>query len=183
MTAFPLDKTAAFILTWPADMVSFPLVEWLAALGVPVQKVLPSYEDICLGHNLLVAAAMASTAEYFLFAENDIRPNVRDSALFLDLDGDVVACEYDCYGPDAWGGVDAFHSGLWRTSRATIERIQASIAGQPSQALFLPPYNADGTKLLRCYCSRFRLLALGAGLSVRHGGHAHHSDRACGRHQ
>jgi hypothetical protein len=172
MDVFPIEKTSALILSYPDNQVQIELLNWLAAIGIrDVHTVLPPVRGISIGYNRQLAAALDSPADYFLFCEKDMKPDIRDSALFLDLAGDIVACEYEteCSHDRSWGEVTSFHTGLWRTSRAVLEKIE--------KPYFLPCYNEDATDLLTCTCGRFRDQALKAGFSIRHGGWAHHKPK------
>ena len=83
--------------------------------------------------------------------------------------GDVVCAEYEteCMHEQAWGPPDAFHSGLWRTSRRVLETMEPPY--------FLPQYNSDATAVVGCHCNHLRRKLTEKGFSIRHVGRVDHS--------
>ena len=181
MKNFPLDKTLAVILAYPNNMVTIELLTWLQQIGVGKQiSVCPVHrfygerctlvKEICIGMNVQVKTALEHRDwDFFLFAENDIRPDLALTAPFLEAEGDVVCAEYEteCMHDHAWGPADAFHTGLWRTSRRVLEVMEPPY--------FLPQYNSDATAVVGCHCNHLRRKLTEKGFRICHTGRVDHS--------
>jgi hypothetical protein len=170
--AFPISKAAAFILAYPAGMVAVELIDWLQRVGVRAIHVENNRTNrhIVVGYNLCVRRALDSAFDHFIFADNDMRPSLAETAPFLAAAGDIVACKYptEC-GEAAWPEPSGFHTGLWRSARRVLEAIEPP--------WFLPSFSEDGCRVLTCECALLPLKAQRAGFTVRHAGWAGHTPR------
>ena len=125
---------------------------------------------ICIGMNVQVKTALEHRDwDFFIFAENDIRPDLTLTAPFLEAEGDVVCAEYEteCMHDHAWGPADAFHTGLWRTTRRVLETMEPPY--------FLPQYNSDATAVVGCHCNHLRRKLAEKGFRICHTGRVDHS--------
>ena len=175
MSTFDARKTIAVISAYPNNLVTLDLIEWLHLIGIPRERIrthTARFRDISCDYNYGVKhVALKTRAEQFIFADNDIRPSPKQTAPFLKLDADVVACEYEGEFPHevTWGSGVAFHCGLWRCHRAVLETVKPP--------WFAWDYIDDGCDARGCPCQMFARKALDAGFSVRHGGWARHAPR------
>ena len=173
MAAFPLDQTRAIILTWPDNMVTLELINWLHDLGIAFDRVTGlcvEARDMASANNQYIHHALFHYKEpYFIFADNDMKPLGNQVKPFLEVEGDVISCESQCAPKDpksTWGHQTAFHAGLWRCSRKVLETIPPP--------WFAWGYSDDGCELSQCTCDLFRRKALDAGFSVAHAGWCGH---------
>jgi len=169
---FDPEKTIAVILAYPNNLVTLDLIEWLHAVGIPRERVRTHtgmFRDICCAYNYGIKhVALKTNAEQFIFADNDIRPNPRQTAPFLEIDADVVGCEYEgeFSHETTWGPASSMHCALWRCHRSVLERIKPP--------WFAWDYTDDGCNIRGCICSAFSMKVLNAGFTVAHGGWAKH---------
>ncbi len=174
--AFNPDKTLAVVLA-PGGMLHYSLQCWLMDIGVAAiewqEKFYRNYEDAYNG--MILDHALHSRnawAEQFIFADCDLRPNLRQTNAFLDLlDGDVRCVEYETsVGPlVSWNYQTAFHTGIWWIKRETLLSLK--------RPWFKFRKSADGCRTLGCICEDLRKKILDAGYTIRHGGHAGHTPR------
>jgi hypothetical protein len=114
---------------------------------------------------LFINASLGSQFHHFVFTEHDIRPDERTDP-FLEAQADVVAGYYPITVPCVWRKPTDLHTGLWRTSRAVLEKIQ------PPYALNL--WTANGCDQKQCACSYLRDKFIAAGFTVVRAGQAGH---------
>lgn len=168
-------KTLAVVLA-PGGMVHHALSGWLHWLNIRKiewrEAFSRNYEDAYNG--LIIDHALHKRnrwAEQFIVADCDLRPNDKQTSHFLELPGDIRCVEYSTeVGPAmSWGLETSFHTGIWWTTRPVLEAIR-------------PPWfrfqkSANGCRTEGCICQSFRMKALDAGYTIRHGGHAGHTPR------
>jgi len=175
MTAFNVNETVAVIRTYPDDMLTLELIEWFHFIGIPRTHLRTNpgrHRDVCAGYNRGIKyVALKTTAKQFIFADNDMRPNPKQTASFLEVDADVVACEYQTEFPcgESWPVSISFHTGLWRCHRTVLETIKPP--------WFWWDWTDDGCEVQDCPCQTFANKVLEAGFTVRHGGWAKHEPK------
>jgi len=81
---------------------------------------------------------------------------------FTLADADVANAIYQTEVEEAFDPSDAFHSGLWRTTREVLEAIDPP--------WFAWPVNADGTDIAGCPCGYFAAKIRAAGFTVAQAG-------------
>lgn len=163
--------TLVHITAYPDGLVEPSLLLWLTDHGfrnigcVNVRGKVPAF-------NQMILAALASPFDNYIFAERDIRPNAngKDTEPFLEeVAGDIVGITYPVENPHAWDTQDAFHIGLWRTSRSALLRL--------APPYFLTTFSPDGTRLSTCECAYFAAKCREAGLTIVRAGEADHTPR------
>jgi hypothetical protein len=155
------------ISAWPDRYVAPDIFWWLDRHGIrPAQVRVYCEQPQAVAVNRAIRdIALASRFNHFIFTEHDIRPDRRTDA-FLEQRADVVAGFYPIRVPCVWRGINDMHLGLWRTSRAVLERIQRPYVRQV--------FSADGCKEDKCPCLYLRDKFLAAGLTVVRAGQAGH---------
>lgn len=166
--------TAAIILSYPGNMASIELMQWLYYIGINPDNILSlpgRFSHRALAYNSAVAIALRTRNPRFLFCDNDIKPHPDTTAPLLSLMADVVSCQYrgEPSLEETWDVTDAFHCGLWACRRKVLETIS-------------PPWfewsdTANGTAITECLCKGFRAKVLEAGFSIQWGGFAEHQPK------
>ncbi len=164
--------TFVHIQAYPHGLVEPSLLLWLTDHGfrnIYIGGV--GHRGIVSGFNEMIRVALASPADFFLFAERDIRPNTKghDTEPFLnEVGGDIVCATYPCGNSHAWDHPEAFHTGLWRTTRAALLRIEPPwFTNDYADAMHIRPQG--------CECASFARKAKAAGLSIVRSGEADHT--------
>ena len=159
---FVVENTLLVATDWPNGMITPELAVWAVSIGLDLQT---QFRTLCergitVAYNKAVSLALQTKYDYFIFANNDIRPSPTLTQPFLEHDADIVCVECPEPHPAAWSSPSAFHAAMWRASRATLKKI-----GAP---WFVRKYNKQGTKQVRCCCEEFRDKAVRCGFSVGH---------------
>ena len=156
------------IFAWPDNFIAAELAWWVQARFQDRWASLVLADQLC-ARNTMIAAAVASHAEWFLFVDRDVRPDHRADAIF-SLAADVRACQTQHHGDQAWIWPTAFHDSLWLTTRKVLQAI-----GSP---WFSPPaYDGLFQTRIGCLCKTFAERALAKGFSIAHGGWARHDEQ------
>lgn len=164
-------KTAAVVLAWPDMLVSPCLLYWLEDIGISRGQIAFTRSgdyDISVAYNRAIVMALATPAEWFLFADKDIFPSPQSTADFVTDGRDVVCARSHrrglCYRHDG-----AFHTNLWRCHRKVLEAILAP--------WFTPPVDATGSRWVSCVCTPFANKVRAAGFSIGWAGTCAHQSR------
>jgi len=169
---FDPAKTIAVVTAWPDLLVAPELVEWLHAVGLTTRQIRYHREgsrDVACAYNHAVRIALASPAEHFIFADNDIRPHPANTQPFLDADGPVVGCIYNTACERAFDDPRSIHTGLWRCDRSALEAIPPP--------WFTQLYTPDGLAHAGCVCSGLIHKFHAAGIPTVHAGWAGHEPK------
>jgi len=173
----PLDPndTAVVIAAWPTGHVDYRLMRWLIdAQGIPwgsimVTKIQPRIS----AYNVGVHDALENGKTHLLFVDHDVVPTGRtghhpSTDEFLQAaQGDIICCPCRLDIPGAWAKPDAFHCGMWRTTREALLKVEPP--------WFLEDYSPDGRELVNCCCAHLARRASSAGLTVGRAGWAEHA--------
>ena len=113
-----------------------------------------------------IAIPQLGKAEWAIFVDNDVTITHPGIEKWLEVEGDIVACEWGT--SQSWAkDKTAFHQTLWRAKIDVLEKIPAP--------WFQWVYSEDGCEVLYpCDCEYFRLKALESGAIIRHGGRCSH---------
>lgn len=170
------SKTCIFIYTWPDDMVTHALMEWLYTRFRNDQS--PAglinyikWHDIVCARNYVMQAALKSDPHYetFLFCDNDLKPDKAAEEMFR-LETNIKCCKVARDGPNSWPRPDSFHDAFWCINREDLVKIDAPYFSHPQ-------LNEDGTLISSCMCNSFAYKAKKAGLTIGHAGHCLHGDK------
>jgi len=167
---FKPEKHAAIILSYPNDTATCKLTRWLSNIGV--HNVMSLNEKTKAEHtvyNAYIEMALASNFNHFIFCDNDLKPIQTQMRPWLEAEADVVCCEYPIgrTHEEGWASYNAFHTGIWRTSRKVLEAIEPP--------WFTLRYTDDKqVRLTGCICQTFRDRVLKARFSIAHVGYADH---------
>jgi hypothetical protein len=161
-----LSDTFVTIVAYPEPHIHIRLVRWLLQIGITQDRWnVVTQRDTCCAYNTGIMAALHSRFNSFIFADNDISPQVGPTDGLLSSPLDVCGVMYTVTD-HAFDNPASFHAGLWRTSRRVLEAI--------APPWFGIRYSADGTSVDRCMCDLMRDKALSAGFTVGHAGWAAH---------
>lgn len=170
---FDRTKAIAIINSYRDGMVSGELLFWLQACGLSWNQIVTNphaNREVCQGYSVSVALALSSPAEHFIFADADMRPRFSDNGEILTSDADIVGTTYPLPSGHGFDTPNAFHCGLWRTTRAALVRVP--------RPLFRWGYTEDGCQITACPCAHFASQARSAGLVVAQAGRADHGPRS-----
>ncbi|HOD83620.1 MAG TPA: hypothetical protein PKG77_19555 [Phycisphaerae bacterium] len=166
--------TFVHIQAYPHGLVEPSLLLWLTDHGFSPGNIYiggVGHRGIVSGFNEMIRVALSSPFDTFLFAERDIRPNTagHNTEPFLnELGGDIVCATYPCGNSHAWDHTDAFHTGLWRTTRAAMLKIQPPwFTNDYADPMHIRPAG--------CECASFARKAIAAGLKIVRSGEADHT--------
>ena len=170
----PMD-TSVVIAAWPTGHVDWRLSRWLiGTVGIPwgnvaVHRIQPR---VC-AYNDGVATALAGGKTHLVFVDHDVIPAGRTGHhpatedFLAECEGDLICCPCRLEIAGAWASTDAFHCGLWRTTREALLRVPPP--------WFLEEYSPDGRAINKCVCAYFAHKAKAAGLTVGRAGWADHA--------
>jgi hypothetical protein len=169
---FDPNDYLAIIAAYPNGHCHPNLINWFRDIELTANQIITHYNfkrDLISEYNWGIReVALKSKYNMFIFADNDIQPKTRTTHPFLELDTDICCCVYPTELPchKSWGLPTAFHSGLWRTNREVLERMD--------RPWFRYEPIEDGTAFRACVCESFGVRALAEGFTISHGGWAHH---------
>jgi len=169
---FNPEEYLAIISAYPNGHCHPNLINWLRDIGIPANRIITHFNykrDIISEYNYGIREiALKSRYHRYIFADNDIQPNLKTTAPFLELEADICCVEYPTELPchKSWGLPSAYHSALWRTTRTVLERME--------RPWFRYDPIEDGTAFRACVCEDFAVRALGEGHTIAHGGWANH---------
>lgn len=166
-------KTGAIILCHPSGLVSPALLFWLQDIGIPRKNILFNPGNkwswaVAMNQSMKRAAALADKMDRFIFADNDIRPEVAATAPMLAMPYDVTCARCDLEtGSDSWKSPAAFHTGIF------------AIKSEVLQAIPSPWFNwsttQDGAEMTACGCATFAAKVAAAGFTIGNAGWSAHS--------
>jgi hypothetical protein len=169
----------ASISAWPDGRVAPQLLFWLQDIGLANNQIRPHFSpntrdarDLIEEYNWGVKyVCLESNARWFIIADNDIKPDLRTTAPFLELETDIACVEYPTEPPHeaAWGSTVAFHCALWMCRREVLEQME--------RPWFRPLFSDDGCKQQVCICPDFAERAMQQGFTGSHAGWADHTPR------
>lgn len=170
---FDPTRCLAVVNAWPDHRTSPHLDAWLQHIGIGLRQIIthnygePNKGGMMAAYNRSCRTALESTAGHFIFADADARPAPVPMAPWVESTADVVSavCKTECH--DAFDAPDAFHTILWRCSRAVLEAVH-------------PPrfdwaWNADWTDTVGCLCQGFRAKVQRLGFNVAAAGAVGHT--------
>ena len=167
--AFNIKNCIAVIVAYPDMMVAPELLEFFHGIGMNTQQIRYHKEgrDICCAYNVSCKIALKSKANFFFFADNDIRPQRPDCEPFILKKGyDITSIKYPTGIEDSWNDERSFHCGLWKCSRKVLEAIKPPY--------FLWPRTTDGCDYEACPSAYLAGKAHDIGLTTGHLGYAEH---------
>ena len=169
--AIVAERTLAVITTWPTGMVRSGLVHWLYRLGLGQEQIAEiCTKPIVVAKSIAIRDALRTPYDTFIFADNDMVPHPRMIQPFVDAEQDLVCANFAIADMAGWGDPQAFHMGLWRTTRKVLETV-----GPP---WFETTYTDDGCAVAKCNCMHLRDKVLCAGFTVGRAGWAEHKGAA-----
>ena len=167
-------KTSVVVVAHPDLLVAPELMLWLLDIGIPRRNILISRgnaRDQAAAYNWAVSKALTMPVEACLFADNDIRPDLKLTAPLLAMPFDFTCARTETEtGMKGWREEGAFHSALWLANRAALARVPA-----PWFQWTLTP---DGAQITDCVCVHFAKRAKAAGCTIGNAGWAQHYPRA-----
>jgi hypothetical protein len=174
--AFNLDDTLAIIAAHPVGHCTPHLINWLRDIGIPPQRMIVHWNkrrDMISEYNWGIKhIALKSKFNHFIFCDNDLKPNLKITQPFLDLEEDLTCVEYPCQGEhkSAWTTHTAFHTGIFKCRRRVLERI--------ARPWFEYEAIDDGCNFRKCLCLKFAQKAMQMGFTIAHAGWSDHTPRS-----
>jgi hypothetical protein len=170
--AFDLNDTLVMISAHPVGHCTPHLINWLRDIGIPSERIVVHWSkrrEIISEYNYGIRYALRSKFNHFIFADNDVKPNVKVTQPFLDLEEDLTCVEYPCQDrcESAWATQTAFHTGIFKCKRRVLERI-------PKPWFEYQPLD-NGCSYQKCLCLNFARKAMRQGFTIAHGGWADHT--------
>jgi len=169
-----IKECIAIVGTYPNGRITPELLLWLQNIGMKDVNQLYTHcdkrLDLCMSYNWAIKyIALPSKAKCFIFADNDIKPDLRTSAPLLDLETDIACVEYPTAPghEKSWASTVAFHCGLWICRREVLERME--------RPWFRPNITDEGCGCGGCICTNFAARAMRQGYTVSHAGWADHT--------
>ncbi|HOD84746.1 MAG TPA: hypothetical protein PKG77_25300 [Phycisphaerae bacterium] len=164
------DNARAFVCCMPDFRVRPELIQWLVQVArVPFERIAyvqhPRLSSCVYNRAVATALRVAGPGDHLLFADADIVPTNATAPLLL-AEADVANAIYQTEVEEAFDPPDAFHSGLWRTTREVLEAIEPP--------WFAWPVTADGTDITGCPCGFFAAKVRAAGFTIAKAGFVRH---------
>ena len=172
--SFDPAHARAVRFTWPDDMASGSLDDWLYAIFAGrhehVGRICHSPVDAARNTAARQCLQAPPDITEFLWADADTRINDRPAlAPLLEAEADIVGARYPLGTASCWASPHIVHFGLVRIQRPVLERVVA-LHPQP----FLTTLSNDGTRKVDCHCARFCRFALDLGYTVQQAGVCDH---------
>ena len=169
----------AIIFAAPDHRVAPDLIFWLMRHGFTEKDFLFVNEprDQNVAYNFGFNLALGCERDLFVFADCDMHPFAATDSFFRENKYAVQCVRYPTEHIHAWGGQDAFHTGIWRASRATLTTIQKHCQ-KKGVPVFKWNTPGDGAKINGCACSSLASHAKDCGLSTGWVGDCGHLPRA-----
>jgi len=108
----------------------------------------------------------AEAFDWVISIDNDVTITSPGVERFLEVPGDLVACECDVPHMGIWTDPQAFHTPFYRARVAVFRALDPP--------WFAYRYSADGCELIDCDCNYLAAKARAAGFTTAHGGRCSH---------
>jgi len=167
------DNARAFVCCMPDFRVRPELIQWLVQVArLPFERIAyvqhPRLSSCVYNRAVATALQVSGPGDHLLFADADIVP-INATAPLLLSEADVANAIYQTEVEEAFDPPDAFHSGLWRTTRDILDAIQPP--------WYSWPLNADGTDITGCPCGYFAAKVRAAGFTIAKAGFVQHQPK------